>query len=65
MSLRNVSGIVLIAAGLAGLLLPIIPGVPLLLAGAALLGPHHKIVRHGREWLRKLGLIKGDDAKPL
>ena len=65
MNLRNVSGMILIVIGLAGVLLPIVPGVPLLLAGAAILGPKHAVVRYGRRWLRKLGLFKGDGSKSL
>lgn len=43
--LQIAAGLALLAVGIAGLVLPIIPGVPLLVAGAALLGPRHPIVR--------------------
>jgi uncharacterized protein YqgC (DUF456 family) len=46
----------LIVVGVAGLFLPIIPGVPLLIAGAAILGPRHPIVRPfsvRRRWWRR------------
>lgn len=36
---RRIGGYLCIAAGVAGLLLPILPGIPFLLAGIALLGP--------------------------
>jgi hypothetical protein len=42
---RLVLGVVLIALGVLGCLLPVIPGVPLLIAGVALLGPTHPLVR--------------------
>jgi hypothetical protein len=43
--LRLISGIVLLVCGLLGLILPIIPGIPLLIAGAALLGFDHPLIR--------------------
>lgn len=43
--LRLLGGFVLIICGLLGLILPIIPGIPLLIAGAALLGANHPLVR--------------------
>lgn len=42
---RNVFGWALLIAGAIGLALPVIPGVPLLIAGATLLGPAHPVVR--------------------
>jgi len=54
--IRNACGFALIAVGLAGLVLPIIPGIPLLAAGAALLGANHPFIRSCREWLRNKGL---------
>jgi uncharacterized membrane protein YbaN (DUF454 family) len=53
--LRHIGGIALIIAGIAGCLLPIIPGIPLLLAGAAMLGTEHPIVRPAKHWLEKRG----------
>ena len=43
--LQLIGGFVLIICGLLGLILPIIPGIPLLIAGAALLGANHPLVR--------------------
>ena len=42
---RVVLGVVLCVAGVLGTLLPIIPGVPLIIAGVALLGSDHWLVR--------------------
>jgi hypothetical protein len=38
-------GWALLIAGAIALLLPVVPGVPLLMAGAAVLGPEHPVVR--------------------
>lgn len=40
-----VLGVLLIALGVVGCVLPILPGIPLLIAGVALLGPRHPLVR--------------------
>lgn len=45
---RRILGMTLIAAGVVGMLLPILPGIPLLLAGVALVGSDHP-------WVRPLG----------
>jgi uncharacterized protein YqgC (DUF456 family) len=44
-TVRRILGVALIVTGVIGLLLPIIPGIPLLLAGAALVGPDHPWIR--------------------
>jgi uncharacterized protein YqgC (DUF456 family) len=62
-TVRNVCGIALLVAGILGCLLPIIPGIPLLAAGVAVLGGNHPIVRSGRGWLIRKGLWK-EAAKP-
>lgn len=54
-AVRNVAGISLLVAGGIGCLLPVIPGIPLLLLGAATLGKDHPIVRGGRGWLKSKG----------
>ncbi len=54
--LRNVCGFALIAVGLVAMPVPIIPGIPLILAGAALLGRDHPIVRSCRTWLQNRGI---------
>ena len=42
---RVVAGFVLVVVGVLGLVLPVLPGIPLLIAGIALLGPGHWLVR--------------------
>jgi hypothetical protein len=42
---RVVFGVLLIVVGILGTLLPVIPGVPLLIAGVALIGPKHPLIR--------------------
>lgn len=43
--MRSVAGVTLIALGLVGIALPLMPGVPLLIAGAGLLGVDHPLRR--------------------
>ena len=43
--LRTISGLLLIAVGTIGMALPIIPGIPLLLAGVAVMGRDHRLLR--------------------
>ncbi|MEN3331815.1 MAG: hypothetical protein V7641_1180 [Blastocatellia bacterium] len=43
--LRTIAGVMLITIGLIGLVLPIIPGIPLLLAGVAAMGRDHPLLR--------------------
>jgi uncharacterized membrane protein YbaN (DUF454 family) len=50
--LREISGWSFILLGIAGLFLPVLPGVLFLLVGFALLSVNHHWARH---WLRKLG----------
>lgn len=50
--IREVCGIVLIGAGILAIPVPIIPGIPLIVAGSAMLGNNHPLVRAGRMWLR-------------
>lgn len=53
---RKAGGILLIVAGLVAIPVPILPGLPLIAAGAALLAPGHPAVRMAAEWLRSRGL---------
>lgn len=39
--LRAAGGMILLVAGLLGTLLPVLPGLPMLVAGTAVLGPDH------------------------
>lgn len=52
--LRAAAGFLLISAGMVGMILPIIPGIPFLLAGLFLLGPDHPLARsvHGHRLVR-------------
>jgi hypothetical protein len=50
---RSIGGVLLVAVGLLGLVLPIIPGVPLLMAGVAVLGQDHPLIRPALAWLRR------------
>ena len=50
---RVVLGVLLLALGVVGCVLPIVPGIPLLIAGAALLGPRHWLVRPFADRLRR------------
>jgi uncharacterized membrane protein YbaN (DUF454 family) len=43
--IRTVAGVALVGLGLIGMLVPVLPGIPLLLAGVALLGSDHPWVR--------------------
>ena len=56
--LRELSGLGLVALGIAGVLLPIIPGIPLIAAGVAVLGTDHAFVRRSRAWMEKKGILK-------
>lgn len=52
--IRSVAGVLLVVVGLLGLVLPVIPGVPLLMAGVALLGRNHPLVRPALERFGRL-----------
>ena len=49
--MRVVTGLTLIGVGVIGLVAPIIPGIPLLIAGVALVGPDHPVVKRLRDRL--------------
>lgn len=42
---RTVGGFTLIGAGIIGTLVPIVPGIPMLIAGVALVGRGHPLLR--------------------
>lgn len=56
-TIRTVIGLILIGVGLLGLLVPVMPGIPLLIAGVALVGSNHPLIRPAiarlRTWRRK------------
>lgn len=54
-SVRTVCGVTLLVAGVIGTLLPVIPGIPLFIAGAAVLGPDHRLIRPLTDWLKRRG----------
>jgi hypothetical protein len=54
--LREISGMVLVIAGLAGCMLPIIPGIPLVIAGLTL----HPELRTKMRWLERWGELLAD-----
>ena len=56
--LREWAGIALISTGIAGLVVPVIPGLALIAAGTAVLGPDHAVVKRGRGWLERRGILK-------
>ena len=49
--LREAMGFALVVAGLFGMLLPVVPGVPLLLAGVAVLGADHPRIQ---PWIARI-----------
>lgn len=55
---RNACGTVLIVAGLIAMPIPILPGIPLVVAGVAVLGNDHPFVRSCRTWLDIRGIWK-------
>ena len=57
-TLRRICGFALIAAGLVAMPVPIMPGIPLILAGVAMLGSDHPLVRTCRTWLQNRGILK-------
>jgi hypothetical protein len=66
--MRRALGIALIAAGLAAIPIPVLPGLPLIAAGAAMLGGNHPLplVRAGKNWLSKRGIrIPGRNPNEL
>jgi hypothetical protein len=55
-TIRKGCGMALIVAGLVAIPIPVIPGIPLIAAGAAMLGSDHPLVRSCRAWLRNRGI---------
>ena len=56
---REIAGFFLLAAGVVGVVVPIIPGIPLLLAGGVLLAPKYPRIRIAMEYLRrKVSVVK-------
>jgi uncharacterized membrane protein YbaN (DUF454 family) len=51
---RTAIGYALLVAGVAGVLLPIVPGTPFLIAAIALLGSDHPVIRPWKERIDRL-----------
>jgi uncharacterized membrane protein YbaN (DUF454 family) len=50
---RTALGWVCVCAGIAGIILPVIPGLPLLLAGLVILSARYRWAAVGVRWLRR------------
>ncbi len=50
-------GIVSIAAGVLAIPISVIPCIPLIVAGAAMLGSDHPLIRSGRTWLQNREIL--------
>jgi uncharacterized RDD family membrane protein YckC len=62
---KRISAYVLLVAGLAGLAVPFLPGIPLLLVGLGLLGPEHPIRQMVTRWMKRApGWMKGKPGNP-
>jgi hypothetical protein len=48
---RTAAGVSLLILGAIGVLVPFVSGIPFLVAGVAVLGTDHAIVKRGRQWL--------------
>jgi uncharacterized protein YqgC (DUF456 family) len=55
---RKACGVGLIVLGVPGLVLPILPGIPLILAGLIMLEINHPLVHACRDWLEARGIGK-------
>ena len=63
---RSAGGWILLVAGAAGLMLPVLPGVPLLIAGLVMLSADHRWARNCLRrvtlWTRKLRRLRSKPA---
>ncbi len=51
---REWTGVALIAVGAIGCVLSLMPGIPIIAAGAMLLGARHPVVKRGRVFVKKV-----------
>ncbi len=58
LEIRNILGIALIVVGLIAMPVPIIPGLPIVAAGAAVLGREHPLVVSFRKYLSRFMRVK-------
>ena len=56
-AVRMAAGVILIAIGLVAMPLPVMPGVPIVAAGVALLGVNHPLIQRCRTWIERLRLV--------
>jgi uncharacterized protein len=63
---RSAGGWILLVVGAAGLMLPVLPGVPLLIAGLVMLSADHRwarnCLRRVKLWTRKLHRLRSKPA---
>jgi uncharacterized membrane protein YbaN (DUF454 family) len=63
---RSAGGWLLLVLGAAGLMLPVLPGVPLLIAGLVMLSADHRwarnCLRRVKLWTRKLNRLRSKPA---
>jgi hypothetical protein len=60
--MRNLLGMLLIGIGLVLVPVPLLPGLPLIAAGAAVLGRQHPLITASRGWLQRRGLLKKENS---
>jgi uncharacterized membrane protein YbaN (DUF454 family) len=62
---RTSAGLILIGVGVLGLILPLMPGIPFLVAGLAVLGTDHPVRTRIMGWLHRLRIMTKDpDDRP-
>jgi uncharacterized protein YqgC (DUF456 family) len=61
-SIRTGAGLVLVVVGIAGLVLPVVPGIPIMIAGLALLGTEHPVRVAITRRLQRWGVMKTPPA---
>jgi len=63
-SIRTGAGLILVVVGIAGLVLPVVPGIPILIAGLALLGTDHPVRVAITRRLRRWGVMTTPPESP-